>query len=260
MVGQGLSLVRTPRVVALVLLLTTGLYAGVPAFPAAATQTPLAGKSTPTPGSATPRSSDSAAEAANDYSSIFSGDLAQFKGSGWTTCRTPIEWSVDTRGLTPDQASAQIENLTWAFEQWSTASGLPFQFDGTQELRYNDAAFTLDPADGSPAQLRHIYLDFVSDGESSRLTGAMVGLGSPTQVMAADKTIVAGDAIFRADHVGRATTTQVRSLYLHELGHVLGLAHAVARANIMFPIVRDRLTLGAGDVNGIREMTKPCAA
>ena len=33
-----------------------------------------------------------------------------------------------------------------------------------------------------------------------------------------------GDAVFRTDHVKRATTKQARSLYLHELGHVLGTA------------------------------------
>jgi hypothetical protein len=241
------------------LLLATGLLAGLPATPVAGVQTPLAGTSAPAPANTAPRSSATTAATASDYSSIFSGELAPFSGSGWTTCPAPIEWSVDTRGLTQEQAASQIENLSWAFAQWSAASGLAFDYAGTEDLRYDDAAFTLDPADGSAAELRHIYLDFVTAGESSRLSGSTVGLGSPTQVMASTKTIVAGDAVFRSDHVSRATSTQLRSLYLHELGHVLGLAHASARANIMYPIVRARVSLGAGDVNGIHEMTKPCS-
>lgn len=257
--NREVSSVRTPITAAMTLLLASGLLAGLPAAPAGAVLAPLAGTSTPAPGTTAPRSSGTTAEAASDYSSIFSGDLAQYSGSGWTTCPAPIEWSVDTRGLSPEQASAQVENLGWAFAQWSGASGLSFVYAGVEDLRYDDAAFTLDPANGAEAELRHIYLDFVADGESARLSGSTVGLGSPTQVMASTKTIVAGDAVFRADHVSRATTTQARSLYLHELGHVLGLAHATARSNIMYPIVRARVSLGAGDVNGIHAMTKPCS-
>ena len=56
----------------------------------------------------------------------------------------------------------------------------------------------------------------------------------------------------------KASTREDKSLYMHELGHVLGLAHASETANIMYPIVSDHTDLGAGDVNGVRSMNKPC--
>ena len=252
---------RTTLISAMALLLVAGFTSG-PAH-AAVTSTsashPSAGTSAPAPATTAPEQTGAAATA-QDFSSIFSGGDAALAGSGWISCPTPIQWTVDTDGLTASQAEAQIANLTWAFAQWSQVSGLNFAYAGTERLAYDDATFDLGPADGSPAQLHHIYLDFVTSDQSTRLDGSTVGLGSPTQVMASTKEIVAGDAVFRTDHVQRARAKELRSLYLHELGHVLGLAHASATANVMFPIVKSKVSLGAGDVNGVQAMTKPCAS
>lgn len=250
---------RATAITAMSLLLAASLIAAPAATAATVTGGPSAGTSAPAPAN-TASGSVSAAATAQDYASIFTGADANLNGSGWSACPAPIEWTVDTQGLTSAQADTQIAHLTWAFGQWSQVSGLTFTFAGVEPLTYDDTAFALSPADGSPAQLHHIYLDFVSTGQSTRLSGSTVGLGSPTQVMASSKEIVAGDAVFRTDHVKRARTKELRSLYLHELGHVLGLAHASASANVMFPIVKAKVSLGSGDVNGVRAMTKPCAA
>lgn len=204
------------------------------------------------------RTQVSAAATAADYSSIFATQMPSLDNSGWASCSSAISWSVDTRGLTADEATTQIANLTWAFDQWTQASGLVFTFAGTEKLAYNDDAFSLTPADGSPAQTRHIYLAFVADSDSARLGGGTVGLGSPSQVWPSTKEIVTGAAVFRTDHVESAGAREDKSLFIHELGHVLGLAHASETTNIMYPVVSDHTELGAGDVNGVRSMTKPC--
>ena len=72
------------------------------------------------------------------------------------------------------------------------------------------------------------------------------------------KEIVGGIAVFRTEHVVKTAERADRSLYLHELGHVLGLAHAGQDANVMYSMVTDTVALGAGDVNGVQTMTKPC--
>jgi hypothetical protein len=248
------------RVIATALAVVSALVVA-PAASAATEFTPFDGHAKPSQGQSlsTPTSQQQSRQsAATDFASIFSGQNASLANSGWSACTAPIQWTVDARGLSTREAAEQVKNLEWAFSEWTRASGLTFAYAGTQDLAYDDSAFALAPVDGSPVALRHIYLDYVTTAESTRLSGGTVGLGTPSQVMASSKEIVAGDAVFRTDHVKSASTNAVRSLYLHELGHVLGLAHAAVAANVMYPIVTARVHLGTGDVNGVKAMTKPC--
>jgi hypothetical protein len=118
----------------------------------------------------------------------------------------------------------------------------------------------MKPADGSAFETRHIYLAFVSADASTRLDNDTVGLGSPNKVIASTKEITGGLAVFSTQHVLKAADRPDRSLFLHELGHVLGLAHASLDANIMYSMVTDTITLGTGDLNGIKAISKPCAS
>jgi hypothetical protein len=199
------------------------------------------------------------AAASTDFSSIFADQMPAFDNSGWATCAAPIPWSVDVSNLDPAHAETQVANLQWALDQWAQTTGLAFQYAGPAEFIYDDATFTLTREDGTPAPERHIYLSFVNDEESARLGGGTVGLGGPSQVWQNTHEITAGFAIFRTDHVERASQVEDRSLFLHELGHVMGLAHAQETLNIMYPVVSDHTEVGPGDAAGVRSMLKPCA-
>ena len=192
----------------------------------------------------------------DDFTSFFATGYDGWQGSGWQACQ-PITWSVDTGELTAAQAARETRRLAWAFHQWSNASGLAFAYTGQVPVAYQDAGFQMQPADGTHAQPRHIYIAFRRQGESALLAGRTYGLGWPTGV--ADQQITGGAAIFRTElaaETGRARTAM--SLYLHELGHVLGLGHAGTRANVMYPIVSDVTSLGRGDLAGIHAFTRPC--
>ena len=217
-----------------------------------------AAKTAAKPAAKAPAAVKASAATASDFTSIFAGQAPALVEAGWSSCSAPITWSVDTRGLSADEAAAQIANLEWAFGQWAQVSGLSFQYAGTTTLAYDDSAFSLKPADGSSAASRHVYLAFVADSDSDRMGGGVVGLGSPSTVWPTTKEIVNGTAVFRTDHVKKAGTREAKALYLHELGHVLGLGHANDAANIMYGVVADDTELGAGDTNGVRSMVKPC--
>jgi len=200
---------------------------------------------------------------ASDYASIFQSQSPELVNSGWNACASPITWSIDARELTPAQAIAQAGSAKWALDQWAAASGLRFSYVGQVPVNYDDRTFQLTPADGSPAAGRHIYLTYLGLGESKLLGASTLGFGAPSTVAVASREITGGNAVFRTDYVqdpGRNPLRKLRSLYLHELGHVLGLSHAARTENIMYPIVDRNVTLGAGDVSGIHVMTKQCAA
>jgi len=197
---------------------------------------------------------------AADYSSIFADNDPALDGAGWASCSSAITWDVDLGTLDAAAGQRAIADLQWAFEQWSQASGLTFSFAGPAALTYDDATFTLARADGQPNPARHIDIAFVDDSATTRMGGQTVGLGSPAQVVPTTKEIVSGVAIFRTDHAAVAGPDEARSLYLHELGHVLGLAHAHDAANVMYPLVSNHVDLGPGDVHGVQALDKPCSA
>ena len=228
----------------------------------AADAAPMAAK---TKASKTPKTANTAAarEAAtgaspSDFSSIFATQMPALTNAGWASCPTAITWKLDTTGLTADESTRQIANMQFAFDQWAAASGLTFQFAGTTTMTYNEAAFTLTPAEGTPA--RQINLAFIADAASDLLGGGTVGMAGPSSVWQNSKEIQGGNGIFRIDAVKKMSDVQVRALFTHELGHVMGLAHAADSGNIMYPVVGDHDELGAGDINGVRTMVKPCAA
>lgn len=207
--------------------------------------------------------STGSAVVANDFESIFRKQAPELVNSGWSPCSGPITWSLDSRELTAAQAEIQVRSAKWALDQWARESGLAFAYVGKVPVNYNDTTFQLAPADGSPVAARHIYLTFLGHGESTLLSDATLGFGAPSTVAVSSREITGGNAVFRTDYVqdpGRNPLRKLRSLYLHELGHVLGLSHAALSQNIMYPIVDRNVTLGAGDVSGIHAMTKSCTA
>lgn len=197
--------------------------------------------------------------ASDDYTSIFA-HAPELINSGWSQCESPVTWIVDTRGLSAAQGKRQLTNLRWALRLWSRASGLRFVFGGTTALTFDEDDFTLTPEHAPGTGGRRVFFDFIAARKSNLLAGETVAAAGPSSVVIDSKEIVTGTAVFETEYIKTATDRQARSLYLHEIGHVLGLGHARSASNIMHPIVTDRLKLGPGDINGIQAMTKPCAS
>jgi hypothetical protein len=71
---------------------------------------------------------------------------------------------------------------------------------------------------------------------------------------------VKGGVVFNADYVDRLQNGYGDGLtwgevVIHELGHVLGLAHAPSDKQIMYPSITDRVArFGAGDLAGLRRV------
>lgn len=187
-----------------------------------------------------------------------SRDWTPISGSiGWRSC-APISWSIDPGALSPRTANRQITALDWAFDQWSEASGLEFAYAGTIPTQYVAASAELAPADGQ-SRPRHIYLTWLSPAGVPELTDRTSGFAAPSQVSAG--TINGGRAVFKAGYVEAVTKRapqKVRALYLHEIGHILGLGHAETPVNRMYPIVDGATSLGPGDIAGVRTLTRGC--
>lgn len=199
------------------------------------------------------------ARAEADYSSFFwQRELA---GAGWAACEEPLTWSIDVRGLTSAQARREVGRMEQAWGEWTAASGISVQFTGRESLEFDPSTNGLRRPDGSPQPYRHVYLALKTSRQVPIMTRGAVGLGMPSVVMLPTREVVAGVAIFRRGFVLEQRQTdpdRVVHLYLHELGHVLGLGHAGRQDNVMYPSMDHLTTLGRGDIEGVRTMTQPC--
>jgi hypothetical protein len=68
-------------------------------------------------------------------------------------------------------------------------------------------------------------------------------------------------AIFRKGYIlehRKTDSERVMHIYLHELGHIIGLGHSGLRENVMYPTLDHETTLSSGDIAGAKAMTQPC--
>jgi hypothetical protein len=105
---------------------------------------------------------------------------------------------------------------------------------------------------------RHIYVAFLQDAESTLLDKRTVGFASPTKVWKDSKEITEGSVVLSIDYVKKINRDKQSALYLHELGHALGLGHGTSDQNVMYYLVDDNNTLSPGDIEGIRNLVKAC--
>ena len=196
----------------------------------------------------------------SDYSSFFADDA--LRGSGWRACPAPVTWSVDTGRLSAKAAKRETTRLRTALALWSRHSGIPLEFTGRQRLVYDNSSFLLRSADDRVVGGRHIFIGFYGAKQVPGLSGNVVGLARPTFVLASEREVVGGMAVFRRGYVLReqiADPRHLTHLYLHELGHIWGLGHAESPANVMYPTLGTMTELGPGDRAGARAHTQECA-
>lgn len=193
-----------------------------------------------------------AAKGGGDYASIFSD--GSMVGAGWANCPTAIIWDADVSALSPKAAKFALEDLDWALRTWAAAGGIGVQKGAEGQLTYDNASATVKGVPGG----RKIFVKFVNDSESDYLSGRVVGVATPTQVISSAPEIIGGSAAFRTDYIEYASKTESRALLLHELGHALGLGHSKDKKSVVYPIVSTNIKLSAGDIAGIRAFTKNC--
>ena len=147
--------------------------------------------------------------------------------------------------------------MKWAFEQWQNASGYKFAFAGEAETAYDDSktiVTTVATIDNN------IAVVFLRDTQSTFLTKEVVGFASPNKVWANEKEIVGGYAGFNIDYLVNAPQKDRRNLFIHEIGHALGLADSDDKGNIMYRMIDGQMKIADGDINGLKALVKPCVS
>ncbi|MFO7243355.1 MAG: matrixin family metalloprotease [Actinomycetes bacterium] len=167
-------------------------------------------------------------------------------------CR-PIRWVLNTDGM-PAFAEQEIQA---AIADIELRSGLKFEFAG----------YTDEPLDFERSLFQDRYGDdyapviigFSDASQTPDLAGAVTGVGGSTAIQGAfgpQRYLRSGVVVLDADDLkSRFASTsgalQARAIIMHELAHVLGLAHVDDPSQLMHPTHDRQLTWGDGDLAGL---------
>lgn len=194
-------------------------------------------------------------------------------GAYWDPCRNRITYGIDFRA-----AARRGMNPNWERHRWRSA----FQELGSQvrqTIRYAGSIRTR-AVGGRPRTAADVDIVITygtsrsrgAHGYGRQLDGGAAGIGGAywfpgrlrhraeirSGFIVIDAAQVAGDTDFSAKSpaVGRPGIDALRTLYMHEAGHALGLDHVADPDQLMYPRLNARTPdrLGPGDRAGLRRM------
>jgi hypothetical protein len=205
----------------------------------------------------------------------------------WDRCRGPMTWKIDFTGLLDQHGVSAPELRRWrsTFAAIAKATGYQFVYGGTGTYPPTPGADgrNVGLVNNEPGVDIVIAYGSSTDQKGYREpqfagTSGMVGWGGPSWTT---EPTVAGTTGLRYQHgnvlisapfavhyqdpfaarKAGAAGDQLRAVYLHEMGHVLGLAHVRDVQQMMYASVVSRVAdrYGAGDQAGLRTMASmPC--
>lgn len=175
----------------------------------------------------------------------------------WDPCR-PIHYVVNTKGAPPGTG----ELLEQAVVRIQNASGLQFEYDGETGAR---------PKWDSPVLpilgvRRPVLISWATSNEVRQLAGDVAGIGGAVPVRTSNGPLrfATGGVTLDEDAFAELATrpggrAEERAIILHELGHLLGLAHVSDPVELMNGDNVGRLDFGPGDLAGLARLgLGPC--
>jgi hypothetical protein len=161
----------------------------------------------------------------------------------------PVEYVVND-ALAPPAGKALLDG---ALREVSSATGLVFRSAGTTtDLPHQGES-------GTSTVRGPVLVAWTTPAVDPELDGAVAGVGgsaAATDEMTGRRRYVTGVVALDAPQLEAMLTTpdgtgRVRSVVMHELGHLVGLAHVQDRAELMYPENVGLLDFGPGDREGL---------
>lgn len=176
----------------------------------------------------------------------------------YRSCR-PIPVRVNTDGVR-DESAALVVVLS-AMEEVSRRTGLGLRYDGSSRDRPSTPGSEWQPG----GRVLPALVSFATSREVPALKGPVAGVGGSTSVQrAGTSTYVTGQVTLDIDSFDPlldrpAFHVSARAIVMHELGHLVGLAHVADPGELMYAQNSDQTDFGPGDLRGLALLGKgPC--
>ncbi len=189
----------------------------------------------------------------------FIGRAADGEPYRWDPC-SPIRYQVDL-GRMPEST---LEDVREAIRRTSNATGLRFEYTGLvneSPIHIVNAADFVDPVPMEGLTWAPVTIAFVSDEVVRKLgAGRALGVAFPVTTRMDTAQYVSGLILINVDSgmVPGFSPGGLGPTILHELGHIVGLAHVRNPFQLMSP-APIRVDWGDGDSAGLRELGRgPC--
>ncbi len=184
--------------------------------------------------------------------------LATQRGSGkpvgWSPCRE-IHYVVNPDGSPPEWEALVQDGI----EEVEDRTGLAFHYDGTTEERNFKDRFAPN-GDALP-----VLIGWADEEEFPGLEGDVAGIGGATyREVGGRRAYVTGMVVLDVDTFDKLASSKDTeavelAILLHELGHLVGLAHVDDRGEIMYADGVTRTSYGTGDLDGLARLgAVPC--
>jgi hypothetical protein len=170
----------------------------------------------------------------------------------WNPCHE-IHYVVNPDG-SPPQYLQLVESGVAEVER---RTGLAFEYDGSSDDRNFQDRFA-NNGDAQP-----VLIGWADDKEVPDLEGDVAGIGGATYAeVGGRRTYVTGMVILDTDTYAslisskdaEAVEAVELAVLLHELGHLVGLAHVKDRGEIMYGDGVTRSSYGTGDLKGLAKL------
>jgi hypothetical protein len=252
---------RAVLVIAVIALAAVAVHLGVlPGVGAslAGTAQPELGMPHPTPGhesSDAPLGTPLAAPAGSGAYEFMALQADGVTPVAYDPCR-PIHYVVRS-GNAPLGGDQLIQD---AVARISAVTGLQFVFDGSTDENPSEQRALFQP-DRYGDRWAPVLISWDTVAERPDLAAEIAGMGGSVSVSFGNGPSVyvtggvALDAAQFADILSRpGGAADARAIVLHELGHVLGLAHVSDRAQLMYPEQSGVDDFAAGDLTGLAQL------
>lgn len=172
----------------------------------------------------------------------------------WDPC-SEVSYAVNPAGM-PAGARPLVDR---AIDRISAATGLEFEDDGDTDRR--PFTGTMVPLGGG----RPVVIGWGDAAEFPELAGPVAGLGgaAPEEGAQGRRYYVTGGIVLDTEAFTDVAVAQqpriLEAIVLHELAHVVGLAHVAEPMELMFADNTGQVELGPGDREGLARLgSVPC--